>query len=374
MKNEQPVFQGIAILVGTIIGAGVLGIPYAIYQTGFLSGVILMVVVALAVLLVNLQFGEIILSTPSSHQLTGYAEKYLGKIGKYVTFIPVLLGFYGALLVYLIGEGQVLAALAGGNPMVYSLIFFVFGSSLLYLGLNVIKEIELILTSLLILVIFLIAWLSFGNLHLANLQTFDLSKILFPYGVIFFSMGGLSAMPALRQVLKGREKEVKKSIIIGTLIPLAVYILFTFIALGVSGVHITEVATVGLGKILGRPMLVFGNLFAFFAMATGFLTLGFALKSTFQLDFNFSAKKSWLLTVSLPLVLLIFGITSFTKVMSVAGSLAGGIEGIIIGIIFLKLRSQAKRVPEYQLSKNPLIVVLLSLLFIGGIAYTLWFL
>ncbi|MCX6786005.1 MAG: hypothetical protein NTZ18_04105 [Candidatus Komeilibacteria bacterium] len=374
MKKKLLGLEAIAILVGTTVGAGVLGLPYAIYQAGFLTGMILLVVLFLAVLLVNLQFGEIVLSTAATHQLTGYAEKYLGKRGKYFMFIVAIIGFYGALLIYIIGEGQALAALTGGNAVVYSLLFFLFTSLLVYLGLTVISEVEFLLTSLVLLVVAAIALFSWPHLNWNNFAQLNLSKILLPYGVIFFSFGGLSAIPQMKQVLRGREQQLKKNIIIGTSIPLVIYLLFAFVVIGVSGIKVTEVATVGLGAILGRPLLIFGNLFAIFTMATGFLTLGLALKSTYQFDFKFKPHLSWLLTMIVPLVLFLAGLHDFIKVMGTVGAVAGGLQGLMVCLIYLKLKKHRERMPEYRLTHSPLIFCLLSLLFLGGIVYTLWYL
>src|SRR3990167_1848687 len=72
----------ITSLIGTIIGAGILGLPYVISQVGLFYGAILIVLLGLAFLGINLFLGEIVLRTNGKHQLTGYAEKYLGPKGK----------------------------------------------------------------------------------------------------------------------------------------------------------------------------------------------------------------------------------------------------------------------------------------------------
>ena len=372
MKKRLAFFESIAVLVGTIIGAGVLGIPYVVYQSGFLTGLALMAVVALAIMLVNLHLGEIVLSTKKKHQLTGYAEKYLGRWGKYLMFGSVVFGFYGALLAYLIGEGQVLAALTGGSPFIYSLIFFAFASLLVYLGLMVIKETEFLLTLVILFIVLVVAFWGIKDLNWAFLLEFEPAKLLIPYGVIFFSMGGASAIPQLREVLAGKEKLVKKSIVIGTAIPFFVYLIFTLIVIGVTGPGVTEVASIGLGQVMGRSMLIFANLFAFFTMATSFLTLGLALKNTYQYDFKLKKNLAWLLTISLPLVVFLLGLDDFVKVMGTVGAVGGGLEGMLIGLMYLQIRKKRERTPEYELTKSPFIIFLLSLVFLGGVIYAIW--
>jgi len=372
MKKETPLFEAIAIMVGTIIGAGIFGIPYVIYQAGFLTGIVLMLIIAASICLIHLYIGEIALSTEKIHQLTGYAEKYLGVKGKYAMFVSAFFGFYGALLAYIIGEGQALAALFGGNPFWYSLGFFAVAAFLVYKGMNIVKKADFFLSFLVLLIVFVIALVGAPHLNWHNLQEFNLLKILIPYGVIFFAMGGVSAVPQLREVLRGREKEMKKAIIIGTSIPLLVYLLFTFMVIGISGSMITEVATVGLGRIVGESMVLFGNLFAVFAMTTAFLTLGLALKSTYLLDFKLKPSLAWGLTVAWPFIMFILGLHGFVKVISLAGALGGSIEGLLILLIVYKLKNKRERQPEYQISKNPVLLGLLALLFVGGIVFTLW--
>src|SRR3989338_6268237 len=73
---------GIGTMLGAIVGAGILAIPYVMAQSGLLLGFILTVVLGLSLLLVNLMAGEIVLRTKKQHQMTGYAEKKLGSWGK----------------------------------------------------------------------------------------------------------------------------------------------------------------------------------------------------------------------------------------------------------------------------------------------------
>src|SRR3989344_4169379 len=111
---KKEVFQAIATLTGMIIGAGVLGIPYVVAKAGILLGIIDIVAIGLVVLSMHLFLGEVVLRTPGNHQLTGYAEIYLGKRGKALMMISALIGMYGALLAYIMGEGEALAAIFGG--------------------------------------------------------------------------------------------------------------------------------------------------------------------------------------------------------------------------------------------------------------------
>ena len=108
-------FPAITTLIGTMIGAGILAIPYAVSKSGFFIGLITMFIVALLMILVYLYLGEISLRTKEFHQITGLAGKYLGKKGKYWMFAATVFGIYAALLAYLIAEGQSLSFLFFSN-------------------------------------------------------------------------------------------------------------------------------------------------------------------------------------------------------------------------------------------------------------------
>lgn len=116
-------------MLGMIVGAGILGIPYAFARAGIFYGLLNLVVVGIFVTIINLQIGEISLRTNGKHQLTGYAEKYLGKFGKELMAFAMVLGIYGAMIAYLIGSGDTLSSLFGGNPLFYTLIYFIVFSS-----------------------------------------------------------------------------------------------------------------------------------------------------------------------------------------------------------------------------------------------------
>jgi amino acid permease len=91
--------------------------------------------------------GEIVLRTKGDHQLTGYAGKYLGGTGKQLMMAAMVIGNYGALLAYIIGEGQSLAELFGGNPWFWSITFFTVASLIIYRGIKAVGASELFLVS-----------------------------------------------------------------------------------------------------------------------------------------------------------------------------------------------------------------------------------
>ena len=367
LKKEE--YKAIAVLVGTIIGAGVLGIPYVVAQAGFLTGLLDIILLGIVILIINLGVGEIVLRTKGKHQLTGYAEKYLGKRGKQLMTFTMALGIYGALLAYIIGVGQALSAIFSYNAFWFSLGFFVIVAALVYSGIKKIASSELVLSSLVILLILIISVVAFtsGKLDFLNLSDFSLSKIFIPYGVILFAFIGAASIPEIHEVLYRNKKSMRKVIVIGSVIPLILYTLFTVAIVGVMGTTITEVATVGLGLEFGKWIVVFANLFAALAMTTSFLTLGLALKEMYNYDYKVSKFSSWALACILPFVLFLFGFKSFIHVIGTTGVIAGGLEGTLIVFMLMKAKKKSERKPEYTIKFGKLLGGVLIAVFVLGV-------
>lgn len=362
-------FRASAMLFGTIIGAGVLGVPYVVAKSGFLTGLLTIVVLGVAMLILNLFFSEVILRTPGNHQIPGYAEKYLGRWGKRIMLFAMLFGVYGALVAYLIGEGEALSAIFGFSPLAFSLVFFVISAILVYIGLKAISRSEMIFSSVVIALVLIISGVAIfsSGFDVSNLSNFNIANVMIPYGVVLFAFLGTAAIPEMKEVLVKDKKNLKKAILIGSLIPLVLYVLFALACVGVTGLNTSEVATVGLGEVLGQSVVIFGNLFAIFAMFTSFLTLALAMKEIYMYDYNMNPIHSWLLTMFIPLVIFLLGAKSFVGVIDITGAFSGGLTGIILVLMFWRAGKLNQRHPEFMLDKRFLLGLLLILIFMIGI-------
>lgn len=371
-KRGKALFWAIATLIGTIIGAGVFSIPYVFAQAGFLVGTINLIVLGAAVLILYFYTGEVVLRTSGNHQLTGYAKRYLGKTGKSLMTFTMMFAIYGALVAYIMGVGMALAAIFGFSATLpFSIGFFILAALAIYTGLKAVKESELWLNAILLIVIIAICLIIIPRINLANLAPFDFTQIFLPYGVIFFALAGSVAIPEMKEVLTKNRKQLKKAILIGALIPLAIYFIFALIVVGVTGTATTEIATIGLGQTFGKTMILLGNLFAVFAMATSFLTLGLALKEMYWYDYKMNKNAAWLLTCVPPLLIFLFLARSFIQVIGITGGIAMSLEGILLVLIFNRAKKLGNRKPEYTIRKSTVLNIVLITLFILGMIYTI---
>ncbi len=371
MKKKLPMFEAAATLVGTIIGAGILGIPYVIAQVGFPIGVLIMVSVAVIMLFRHLIIAEIVLRTPHVHQMPGYAGIYLGRWVKRIDLSIVLFAGYGSLLAYIIGQGEVLSALFGGSEFYWSLVFYFVGIGFVYFGLNTIKRSELIMTVAIFLITVVLGVFSWNYIDASHLVKFNPGQWVPAYGVLLFAFGGSIAIPQMREELTGQEYNMKKAILIASGAVLLVYLLFTFLVLGVSGSGTTEVATIGLGDIIGPKMIVIGNLLAFFTMGTSFLTTGLGIREMFDFDLHIKGIVSWLMAVVVPIVIFLVGARDFITVLGVVGGILVGVQSIILISTFWAARKKGWREPEFSIGPMKFWGSVLLLLFVFGAVMTI---
>lgn len=291
----------------------------------------------------------------------------------------MIIGIYGALIAYLLGVGESLRAIFGGSSIGFSLVFFVFVALLVYLGLIVIEKSELILMFFVIFIVLIISLLCIPKINTSNLTNLNLTNILLPYGVIMFAFLGSAAIPEMREELVHNEKHLKKAIIVGMMIPLVLYILFTTVVVGVIGANgfaslgeNGKIATIALSSFVGGHLALLGNVFAVLAMATTFLTLGLALKEMFMYDYKINKNLAWALTCFIPLIIALSNITNFIQIIGLTGALTGSINICLIVLMFWEAKKKGNRKPEYTLPSNKAIgLLLVLLLLLGAVVYSL---
>ena len=353
-------------LTGTIIGAGILGLPYVFAKSGFLIGLFWLILLGIIILIVNLYLGEIGLRTKDNHQLAGYAEQYLGKWGGKIMFFAMAFGIYSALIAYLLGEGQSLSLLLTGNlkyALFFGVGFWFIMTMLLKSGLKGLKKVETWGVLIIIALIIIIFSWYLPDINYNNLAQINIPNIFLPMGVILFALLGFTSIPELRMEIRGQEKKYKKAIILGILVPIILYILFCFTFVGILGSNVPEVATLSLGKFV----IILG----IFTMLTSYFVLSFSFRDIFKYDFKSSNFTTFFWVCLFPLILYLvisfFNLLDFVQVLGIGGVISGGLTGILILIINKRAKKLGKRKPEFSIPINWFIIILLSLVFILGI-------
>lgn len=359
-------FIAVSALIGTIVGAGVLGIPYVVMRSGFVIGLANMVLVAVIVAITLLYLGEIGLRTKTNHHLPGYASLYLGKKGKYIMLFSLAFGIASALIAYLIGEGESFSYLffnSTSYSLHFGIAFWFILSAMTYFGLKAMEKGEVLGMSAILALIVLILALNWNKINIDNLTYNNPQFFFVPFGVVLFAFLGFSAIPEIERML-GKDKHLtKKTILLSSLIVFIIYVIFTAVVIGINGTATPHLATLTLGKIF----IILGIL----TMFTSYLALSLALIDSLRFDFSFSRKKAWLITTLTPLIIFVllnfFNIASFIKVLGIGGTISGGIAGILILFMVKNAKKQGNRKPEYSIPYSRFLVWLISIIFSLGI-------
>jgi amino acid permease len=369
-------FLATAVLMATIVGVGMFGLPYAGAQSGFLVAAIFLIGLTIIMTMLHLFYGEIVSRTKEKHRLVGYAGHYLGKGWRNLVTISVVVGFYGSLLVYIIVGGNFLhlifSSLINIPPVVFNLVFFIIGAAAVYFGLRLISGLDLLMGLFLILIVFLFLYLGFNQINIDKLKTVNLFKVFIPYGVILYSLAGMAAIPEIREIFsENSRKFYKRAIIWGTIIPAILYLIFMTTVIGLTGYNTSLEAIAGLTNLLGKKVILVGAIFGFLATITSFFILGLSLKQTLCYDFKINKNIAWFLACFVPLILFGLGGHNFIIIIVLLGALMGGIEGTSIILIYKRAKKLGDRLPEYEL-RNPIIIrYLMILIFVLGFIYTL---
>ncbi len=367
--------QGSSVIIGTVIGAGILGLPFAFVQSGFLTGLLVLALVGACIIILSLFFGEVTLRTTGNHQLTGYTEKYLGKTAKHLQALLILFGMYSALLAYTIGLGEIFSNFFGGTNLLWSLLSYIALSLLVIKGLGIIKRVEFVIGLMILGLLFTLALIATPYMDTSLWPAFDMHKFFIPYGAILFACSGIVSVPEAKQVLaaaKG-EKLLKAAILIGNSVPIFIYGIFTAIIVAVTGNQTTEIATIGLSSTIGAGALIVGSLFSLTAMTSSFMTLGTAIKDIYSFDYFIPKPIAIILTLGVPLALFVIGFRDFFGIVSTAGALSVGLTGLLSLATFWRARSRGNRKPEYIIPSWFAVPasVLIASMCIAGLIYTL---
>ncbi len=376
VEGAMKIFYSIAILAGTIIGAGIFALPYITMVAGLwliLGYFFLFFIVAF---LIHYFFAELSLATPDFKRLPGFAKIYLGQKIRNLTLVSSIVGLTGVLLAYTILGGQflynLLAPYFSGNELSYTLLYFFLGSLVVFLGIKITAGVSLVALILFFIILLLGFWRGFSDLAISNLlvSDFNFSNIFLPYGVVLFSLWGTDLIPEIEELLGPEKKLLKKVIFPAILISLIINLMFIVLILGITGQNTTEVGIDGLRGFFSNGIISLMLFFGFLATFTSFIVIGLTLKKIFCFDLKINLHLSWFLACFPVLFLFLIGLQDYIKVIGFIGSTMLALNGILICLMYRKLSIlKPKTISNFK----KFLIYPLILIFTIGILYEIWY-
>ena len=373
MHNLKDIILPIATLAGMIIGVGFFSLPYITLKTGLPIMLAYFLVLGIIVTIIHLMFGRLAIKTPDFKRFPGFVKFYLGKQGEKIALISSIIGGLGGLLAYLIVGSTFLENLLspflniGTNN--YILIYFSLGSFFVFSGIKSISKLSFWFLSFFFLVLIMMfnhfsSMIQIDNFFLGSANTFK--DFFLPYGAVLYSLWGVSLIPDVEEMLKGKKRLIGKTILFATLIPVIIYLCFIYLILGLTGINTTEMALVGLENHIGAEMVNLVLILGILTTFTSYVASGLVLKKVFMYDLKMKKGLAWTVACFVPLISLFAGLDNFIEIISLLGGVGLSLNGILIILMYKKLLNKEKRTNKKYFWFSPLILV-----FVLGIIYEL---
>ncbi|MFA6099567.1 MAG: aromatic amino acid transport family protein [Patescibacteria group bacterium] len=332
MKQNSRVRDVVLNLVGTVIGAGIFGLPPVMAKTGILGGTILFFGILLVGLSLHLLYVQVVLADKAKRRLAGYAEHWVGHWAKWFAFVVFFLKCSGAILAYIILGGEFLSIIARGfgldlNLWIWQLIFWAVGAFIVFFGLKIVTFVEDELTWILIsamLFSMVVLFPFFDWQSIAMWQPLGFWQAL---GVMFFAVTAMTIIPEAVEIGGRNAKIANSGIFWGTIISGILSWGFG-LTIALAYPQITSSKDIGLAfpPIFWWLIPVIGIL----AVITSYITITQAVKNLWHWDAKANPVVSWIIAIAFPLLL--FAVTSrnFLDTIGFVGGVLTGLSGLII--------------------------------------------
>lgn len=374
---------GILLVSGTAIGAGMLALPVITSFAGFLPSFALLGICWLFLFATSWLLLDVNLAFRGEVNMISMAGRTLGTAGKMICWISYLLLLYSLIAAYIAGgaplflqglqwlTGLSLPSWAGPLPLL--LLFGVF----VYLGTHAVDWLNRVLMIGLIATYFLLVAFLPSHVDFSLLRHVDAKAVWIAVPVMITSFGFHIIIPTLTTYLDHNVKQLRLTLLIGSLVPFLVYALWEFLILGVvplygeSGLIAAwmqgDTGTASLSHLLNSRWIVsIASAFSLFAILTSFLGVSLSL-SDFLADglkmrqHTLGREFSCLLTFFPPLIFVYTYQRGFILALQYAG--------IFVVILLCVLPAlMAWKLPAYQTPRRRALlwgVLLISAFVIG---------
>lgn len=361
-------------MIGTMIGVGMFALPYAVAQVGFALGIAALLCVAVLNAVLLELYADLVLARGGKARFLHVVARELGSFGAWVASVAFIGSIYGALLAYCVFGGQFLRVVtfpfAPMTPHAAIIAFFVLGAVATVGGSLLVARIQRFLLPTFLSLLALLSVFALPSIDWSNFSGFAPEQFGVALGIMVFAFFGISAVPEARDFLGRASSTLPMVMRTSVAIVAVVYAVFVAAVIGVTGSVTTENAIHGLKNALGSNAYLLANLIALLVVLSVFMNLATALTNTYLYDLRLRFVTSWTLTMSVPFLFMLFGVTSLVAVLNISGGILASIAAMALIIAYERARMSA------ELSKNALrvpqfVVGLTFCLFVAILALTI---
>ncbi|KAL0023628.1 hypothetical protein WJX77_008721 [Trebouxia sp. C0004] len=322
----------------SVVGAGVLGLPYAFKRSGLVQGTIVMVIIAalnLHCMLLLVKCKKRLESTAGVVTYNEVAATVLGKTGQRIVEVLLILSQSGFCVAYLVFIAQNLAPMTG-----YRGGYFILGACPVVVALAMLRGVRalapfsLIADAANVLGIIVVFYDYFGAFKQpATVVEFKSASTLpFLFGVVIYSYEGVGMILPVEASMKRKEKFPLTLTVVMSVITI-IYVSFGALGYAAFGEDTKDIITLNLphdrSTVAVKLALCLGLLFTFpVMMVPVFEILERSLQQTASFSDKYSSRtqSAVFVAVRIALVLLIAlvaaGVPGFGLFISLIGSLA----------------------------------------------------
>jgi tyrosine-specific transport protein len=388
MEKQGSVLGGVLLVAGSCIGAGMLALPVITGVSGFIPSLVMFMIAWSFMTATSLLLLEANLSVGHELSLISIAERTLGKWGRLICWLLFLFLFYSLSIAYIAASGSILEGIIADlfdikfSSWVGSLLFTVVFGCVLYTG---VRHVDYLNRALMVgLIVFYCVLVILGSLYIrpAYLATAHWKYSIAALPVLVISFGFHNMIPSLAMYMHGDRKRLRISILIGSLIPLIIYVIWEAVMLGIipiegregllKALDKGEVVTTTLREVVGKSWINnVAQAFALLAIVTSFLAQSLSLID-FLSDGLKIAKVGFnrfilvLITLVPPFILAFIYPDIFIKALNMAGGFSAVILfGIIPVLMVWTLRYTRKEDVNPLLPLGRLALIVIAAIAVG---------
>jgi tyrosine-specific transport protein len=301
---KSKLLGGALLIAGTTLGAGMLAFPTGTSFGGFIPSTILFLLIWGVMLISSFCLLDANLSMKGETNMISMAEKTLGMWGKLFAWVIYLFLLYSLAAAYIAGciplFVEAIATLTG-YTVPHWLFPFVFPTAFggfIYFGTRCVDLFNRVLMIGLIIAYFFLVFFVPNQVHFERLSHIDFPAIAVAIPIVITAFGYHIVIPSLSTYMNRDKKMLTKAILIGSVIPILVYLFWQTLVLGavplndlIAAYKKGSTATQPLAQVVENPLIsIAAKLFAFFAIATSFIGITMSL-ADFLTD-GFKIKRS----------------------------------------------------------------------------------